>query len=195
MGGVFLALTPVLGLFVCLLVHVLLSRAVPKLSRPRGILLSAVAGGVTVAAMAMVLRGTIVAQSARGDDLSTVVSWWLAYLALIYAYVFGFFNVGESARRVRLLIELHEAGERGLTQEECLRAYNAEMIVDARLRRLLAGGQIQQRNGRYFIGHRLMLYVAKLFVLLKLVFFGSPSEFSTGGHAEHSMPTPISLQR
>ena len=84
----------------------------------------------------------------------------------------------ESARRIRLLVELQAAGERGLTLTQILAAYNARMIVDARLGRLLAGGQVVERDGRYFIGKPLMLYGAKALVLLKIAFLGAPDEFA-----------------
>ena len=74
----------------------------------------------------------------------------LTYLSLAYFYVFGFYNLGESARRIRLLIELRSAGDRGMTLDEILAVYNARMIVEARLQRLLSGGQVVEREGRYF---------------------------------------------
>ena len=112
----------------------------------------------------------------RQDLVGLGIAWILTYVALVYWYVFGFFNLGESARRVRLLIELRAAGERGLTLTEILTVYNAGMIIYARLGRLLAGGQIVERDGRYFIGKPLMLYGAKALVLLKIAFLRAPNE-------------------
>jgi len=48
---------------------------------------------------------------------------------------------------VRLLIEVRDTGRRGLTREDVLRAYRAETIIDARLGRLLAAGQISEQEG------------------------------------------------
>jgi hypothetical protein len=90
--------------------------------------------------------------------------------------VIGFFNIGESARRIRLVIELYAAGTRGLTLPEVLRAYNARMVVDARIHRLLAGGQIVEREGRYVLRSRLMLLGARVLVLLKVVLLRRPTE-------------------
>ena len=90
-------------------------------------------------------------------------------------YVFGFFNLSESARRIRLLIELDAAGPRGLTLTETLAAYNAAMIVEARLARLVTGGQIEERAGRYVIKRRTALVVARGLGLVKLLFLGAPS--------------------
>ena len=94
--------------------------------------------------------------------------------------MFGFFNVSETARRLRLLVELLDAGPRGLSLDEVLRAYNARMIVEARLRRLVAGGQLALADGRYVLRRSLGLSVAKLLVGIKLLLLRAPSEFAAG---------------
>jgi hypothetical protein len=112
------------------------------------------------------------------DDLARVpaVDAWgsaaaslAAYVAFAYCYVIGFFNIGESARRIRLLIELSGAGPRGLTVPEILAVYNARMVLDARLYRLSVSGQIAERDGRYVLARRAMLRAAKALVLLKIL--------------------------
>lgn len=135
------------------------------MSRLSGIGLSVVGGLIVVLGIS----------PASGWDTTGV--WLLTYLFLAYCYVIGFFNLGESARRIRLLIELHGAGARGMTLDEILAAYNARMIVEARLGRLLTGGQISERGGRYHSKRSAMLYVAKLLVLLKILLLGARSEF------------------
>jgi hypothetical protein len=65
-----------------------------------------------------------------------------------------------------------------MTLGEILTAYNARMIVEVRSQRLVSGGQIVERGGRYFIKGRLMLYAAKVLVLLKFVFLRGRSELS-----------------
>ncbi len=111
------------------------------------------------------------------DLVGHAVLWALTYLSLVYCYVFGFYNVGESARRVRLLIELLAAGDRGLTLPEILERYNSKMIVDARLVRLQAGRQIAERDGRFFTEWPVMLWMARVMVFLKKVLLGADSEF------------------
>ena len=170
-----LGLVPFAALLACIVAHVLVSRALPALPRHRGVAVGALAGLVALAALALRPIGQA---AAPGDRVWLGVAWTLTYVSLVYWYVFGFFNLGESARRIRLLVELRTAGDRGLTRAEILAAYNARIIVDARLGRLLAGGQVVERDGRYFIGKTLMLCGAKALVLLKLVFLGAPSEFA-----------------
>lgn len=170
------SLTPIVGLLAFVATHVLVSRY-SALPRPEVIFYGMLAGlGVVLALAWRFVRGPAGSQ-AVAEQVGTGVLWGLTYLALAYFYVFGFYNLGESARRIRLLIELHGAGERGLTIEELLAAYNARMIVEARLQRLVSGGQVVLRKGRYFVAHPHMLYGAKALVWLKRLYLGAGSEF------------------
>lgn len=174
---VLLSLSPVAGLLACMLLHVVLSRSAPRLPRPHAIGLSALGGFVVVGGMPLLAGATPMSSSAHALEFTAV--WLVTYLLLTYCYAIGFFNLGESARRIRLLIELHGAGDRGMTVDEILAVYNARMIVEARLSRLVAGGQIVERGARYFIKGRLMLYSAKGLALLKLVLL--PEKGGLGG--------------
>ncbi len=172
------AASPVIGLLACVSAHVIVSRAAPAVPRLLGVVGSVLAGFAAVGALGVTY--------ARGwpasplDHAATGAAWAVAYLALAYTYVFGFFNLSESARRIRLLIELRAAGERGLSLEEILAAYNARMIVEARLGRMQAGAQIVERDGRYVIRQSLVLAVAKILMMGKIVLLGAPSEFGRG---------------
>ena len=94
----------------------------------------------------------------------------LTYGALGYGY-FHFLNLGETARRVRLLRELHEAGG-ALSESEILARYNAAMIVGVRVQRLLRSEQIVCHEGRYHIGKPLLLAAARTLAFLKQVLLG-----------------------
>lgn len=175
-------LAPLLGLLACVLLHVLVSRGAPSLPRPRVLAGSVLAGLAVVGAMALVFLGRSPAWTSPVDLLGSTAVWILAYLALAYCYVFGFYNLGESARRIRLLVELSGAGNKGLTLEELLAVYNARMIVEARLGRLLTGGQVVERGGRYFSKRSPMLYIAKTLSFMKVLFLGAPTEFGPRRH-------------
>jgi len=164
------ALSPLVGLGACVVAHVIVSRLAPAWPRARGVIVSVLAGGCR-------FLGASAPAPAPGGY---VLAWGLTYLALAYTYVFGFFNVSETARRLRLLVELLDAGPRGLSLDAILRAYNARMIVEARLRRLVAGGQLALADGRYVIRRSLGLSVAKLLVGIKLLLLRAPSEFGAG---------------
>lgn len=165
-------LTPFVGLLACVGVHVLVARVAPGFSRPRGVLAAALAGLAAVVAVVR-LSGRL---GPAAPDWGTAVTWGLAYLALAYTYVFGFYNLGESARRIRLLRELRDAGPRGLTLEEIRAAYSARTIVEARLGRLLAGAQIAERDGRHAIRRSSVLRIAKILLVARRILFGSAGE-------------------
>jgi len=74
------------------------------------------------------------------------------------------------------MVELSES-RIGLTLEEIIKRYNARMIVDLRLDRLLGNGEITLRNNRYFIGSSKMLQIGRIYTLAKLILFGKRSEF------------------
>lgn len=99
----------------------------------------------------------------------------ISYMALGYCY-FHFINLGETARRIRLLRELSESGD-GLSMDEILQRYNAKEIVENRLNRLLKSGQIIYKDDRYYIGKPTMLFISQAIIFLKLLILGKKSEF------------------
>ena len=99
----------------------------------------------------------------------------IIYTALSYCY-FVFINLGETARRIRILREVFDEPE-GLSLEEILRRYNAKEIIERRLQRLLANGQIIAKEDKYYIGKPLMLWMAKIVVAFKFILLSKKSEF------------------
>jgi hypothetical protein len=148
--------------------------AVVRAAPARGIAPSIAAG--FLAGLAGVAGGAALSGAGTGADrVAGALADLLAYLCLSYCY-FNFLNLGITARRIRLLIELLEAPN-GLSWPEILERYNARTMVAARLGRLLAGGQVREAGGRYTIGTPLLLLVARTIILLKLLFLGKRSEF------------------
>src|SRR2546422_4673522 len=95
------ALSPLVGLGACVAAHVIVSRLAPAWPRARGVIVSVLAGGGVVLILGLrFLGGPAAAASPRAGY---VLAWGLPYLALAYTYLFGFFNVSETARRLRLL--------------------------------------------------------------------------------------------
>ena len=180
LATVFVVFAPVLGLAVCFVAHVVISRQAPALPHQHGLLLSVAAGGAVVIGLLGPSLSDDLGVVRTLDAWGALVAALAAYVLLAYCYVIGFFNIGESARRIRLLIELESAGTRGLTLDEVLCAYSARMIVDARLERLLSGGQIAEEHGRYFLRSRVMLLAAKTLVLVKIVLLRRPAEALSG---------------
>jgi hypothetical protein len=99
----------------------------------------------------------------------------LIYLCFSYCY-FTFINMGETARRIRILRELSASPE-GLTEDEVLIRYNADEIIVTRMERLLNNRQVVMRAGRYYIGNPTVVLISKLIVVVKLIALGKRSEF------------------
>lgn len=99
----------------------------------------------------------------------------LTYVFLSYCY-FHFINLGETARRIRILRELQESIN-GLTMEDILARYNSEEIIERRLIRLIESSQVIVKDDHYLIGSPLVLYMAKALIFLKMVLLGKKSEF------------------
>ena len=62
--------------------------------------------------------------------------------------------------------------------DELLERYNASIIINVRLKRMVNKNQIVLRDGRYYIGKPIMLYMAKAVVMMKLFLLGKKSEFN-----------------
>lgn len=170
---------PAAGIALCMAAHIVLSRAGVR-SQLWAIGLSIVVGLVGGGSLGWTFADA--AARASGVDAAWAVALWITtYFTLVYCYLAGMFNPGESARRIRLLIELRTAGARGMTLDEIVSVYNAHAIIRARLDRLLAGGQIVEHDGRYFVGRRLMLTLAKVMVVFKVVLLGAKTEFEAKG--------------
>ncbi len=96
------------------------------------------------------------------------------FTVLGYCY-FHFINLGETARRIRLVRELQEAGK-GLSYDEITAKYGAPEIITKRLNRMLKNNQLILKNDRYIIAKPHLLFMAKLLVLLKILFLKKSSE-------------------
>ncbi len=92
------------------------------------------------------------------------------YSSLGYCY-FHFNNLSITARRIRLLREIHSS-EAGLSESEILERYNSHKMVEMRIGRLLGSGQIVIKNEKYFIGKPVVLLIAKIIVSMKYIFLG-----------------------
>jgi len=100
----------------------------------------------------------------------------ITYGALSYCH-FHFVNLGETARRIRLLRELYE-NPAGLSRGELLSRYNAREIVSLRLARLEGNGQLVLKNGRYVSGAPAVIAMARILDFMKRALL----KRSTGGN-------------
>jgi len=109
------------------------------------------------------------------EKLSLFIVNLIIYGCFSYAY-FTFINMGETARRIRILRELYSSGT-GLTKEEIVEHYSSRDIISVRINRLLSNKQIKLCEGRYYLDSPLMLFISKVIVYMKLVILGKKSEF------------------
>ena len=159
---------PLVGLAANVVVQAAGFRFCSKLSLLKSIMLGFAAGVVMVCA--------IEAHSALNhprlpyDESGIFLMNLLTYSALGYCY-FHFVNLGETARRVRILREVYDSPN-GLKIEEILARYNAKSIIQYRMDRLLNNGQVIVDNGRYIIGNPSMLLFSRILLFLKFILIG-----------------------
>jgi len=166
---------PVIGLLVNAIVQVVLFRFrnITKL----GLLKSICAGFAVGFASVMMLEYSVFAAhilSAK-EFAGILIANVIIYCTLIFCYV-NFINMGETARRIRILRELCDSKE-GLSMEEIFKRYNADEIIERRLGRLIDNGQIIERAGRFYIGSPVMFFIAKIVVTMKMFLLRKKSEF------------------
>lgn len=95
----------------------------------------------------------------------------LTYALLGYSY-FHFINLGETARRIRILREFVEAGS--MTEAQLLARYSSTEMLDLRIGRLVRAGQLAiAGDGALLIRDRTVLRMAKCMVALKRLFLGN----------------------
>jgi len=87
------------------------------------------------------------------------------YLCFSYVY-FHWNNMGETARRIRLVTELRQA-PRGLSRAEILVRYGQREIIDRRLKRLLESRQIKEVDARYHLDNPSVLAMARIMAFAK----------------------------
>lgn len=141
-----------------LLTHVVLARLFPRMA-PQMV---AVGAGLAGALPTALLAGTLAVPGLLALVRMPVAVTYAAvvYACIAYSY-FHLFNMSETARRIRILRELHAAGS--LTAQEISRLYSGASVLEARFDRLLATGQLELRADR-FVGAGRLLYTAACLV-------------------------------
>ncbi len=126
------------------------------------------------ALLGVVLNGPLVAAilacgvwtKAPLADLSLALIYAvLAFNSVAYSY-FHFFNLSETGRRIRMLLQLLEGDRIGSGDGEAATTYSAHVMVSQRLVRLMQMGQINETMGRYRISGQFLLRSANLVRLI-----------------------------
>jgi len=164
-------LIPIAGFVLNIAVQLLSVRIIPGLGVLRSVFTGFGAGVLGVLCAEILLSQG----AATGDTAAMTAANLLIYGSLGYCY-FHFINLGITARRIRILRELYQAGK-GLTLGELLKRYNAADMIDTRLERLMGSGQIVLKDNRYHIGKPVMLFMSRTIVAMKMIVLGKRSEF------------------
>lgn len=112
---------------------------------------------------------------ARFEDRSTIEALYMLLFAFVvfngvaYAY-FHFFNMSETARRIRMLLQIRQAGASGLRIKELEREYSPQDMIDARLDRLVEMHQlVLDADGRYWVSGRVLLWAGRVMAVWRRV--------------------------
>ena len=110
---------------------------------------------VAHAMLAVLLASATAAGGFSGSALAGAALYDLIFFnCTAYAY-FHVFNLSETGRRIRILLELLD----GVTPDT---AYAAQDMVRQRLGRLLLMGQVRLEQGRFVLASRKLLNIARL---------------------------------
>jgi hypothetical protein len=101
----------------------------------------------------------------------------LVYILIVHNVLgilyFDAFNISETSLHMHILLEIAWAGK--LSQKTLQERYSAENMIRTRLERMIALGQIQVKNERYYLIDRSVLRLSKLFTLWRTI-LGLPTE-------------------
>lgn len=157
----------ILAFVTFLILHLLLFRY----SRPADVgptLLRSLLAAVIVASVGAFAAGSQSSDAIPATLLAAVTSIGMLFL-LVFHYMVWVFGMGESAIRIRILRELFERPQMRGTIEDIVSAYNADMIMQTRLTRLIDGGHLKRNGNAYSIGRRVLLGYAAAGEALKRI--------------------------
>lgn len=165
---------PIICLFVNVLVQILSFRSITRLGLLKSEYLGFFLGMVNLCILEFYYFSGLAEYTE--DMIYIFVANLIIYFSLGYCY-FHFINLGETARRIRILRELYDSKE-GLSMAGITGRYSSKEIFEKRITRLINHGQVIFKNDRYYIGNPVMLFVAKIILLMKVILLGRKSEFS-----------------
>jgi hypothetical protein len=127
--------------------HPILQRTLGR-TPPQVVAIYACVGGAAplVIAAAMSIHGALIYDA-------------LVYTCIAYAY-FHLFNMSETARRIRILLEVDERGT--VEEADLRRAYSEAEVIDKRIRRMVETGSLERQGERYVVRGRLLYLAARV---------------------------------
>lgn len=140
------------------LIHVLIIRFIEDKHRQLTAVISALIGNFPILIVCLIYISNN--QIITIEKISVVIYTLISYNSLAYVY-FHVFNMSETARRVRILIELKKAGK--IERQDIFKQYSSDDVLDARLGRLLGLKQLRLEGDVYKINKRFLLYTARVY--------------------------------
>lgn len=122
-----------------------------------------------------VLAGAwLIARSELRDTAQAMYMLVFAFLVfngIAYAY-FHIFNMSETARRIRMLLQIRRAGPAGLRVHELEHQYSQQNMIEARLDRLVLMNQLSLgSDGRYRVAGNTLLWAGRIMGLWRRLVF------------------------
>jgi len=172
-GYPILVLAPVLAMLANVFTHVAASRLNRGQNQIKCVLYGFLSGLAGLLFLAAVVSS---ADNSGPDFLGFILTDLISYTAFAYGY-FHFVNINVASLRIRILQEIiYSPG--GLSEEDVLSRYNSGHILENRIKRLLASGQLIEKEGCYYLGeNRTFLRLFWLFEILKHAVLGHGNRF------------------
>jgi hypothetical protein len=164
---------------VALAVMVVSQAVVLRLRRGEQFFGSVVAGFLAGLVVVLALQAVLLFVYPRNLDrwVLALVANPAIYVMLSYCF-FNFINLGHASIRIRIFKECDERGG-FITHDELRAVYDDELIKEARLQRLLEGGDVVRENGRWRLVNPRLVPVAKMVFGLKKFVLRRESEFDS----------------
>jgi hypothetical protein len=135
------------------------------------------AGGLLLFAIGQIVRFALCPEPWL--EIAVLVAGDLAIFGCLSFLFFNFVNAGESAIRVRILRELREMPG-PVREADLLAVYNDQIILEARLGRMMRNGQLGCEDERYRLLSPMLAWMAEFFRVLKRLLLRRSSEFDVG---------------
>lgn len=163
------ALAPVIGLAVYCLGHIIAARLIRGRNPYPALAIGAVMDIVVTVAITIV--ACLQAGDSAADTLALAGMNAIAALGFAFCY-FNFVNLTIASLRIRILEEICNSGG-WLSRAALLKRYGTGSVADIRLKRLVGGGHLVERNGRIYSGRLQFLLVARIFEVVRSFIFGA----------------------
>lgn len=86
------------------------------------------------------------------------------YTMLVFCYVLGIFGLMESSIRIGLLTKIARSKSHGAGEKDILKAYNSKIIIDKRLERFVASGELKYEKGYYHLNKKFSYFIINDFI-------------------------------